>query len=144
MRETAPEKSHGWRRARDRAPALVTITRAIGSVLPVGPHRRCHFELARQEGEAVRSLGEIEELISGCEVLLVIGTSAQVYPAAGLPTAVKQRGGTVFEFNREQALGRGGYGGIGGISAITDWFFEGDVVETLPMLLDALSAERGG
>jgi len=95
-------------------------------------------------GEAVRSLGEIEELISGCEVLLVIGTSAQVYPAAGLPTAVKHRGGTVFEFNREQALGRGGYGGIGGISAITDWFFEGDVVETLPMLLDALSAERGG
>lgn len=86
-------------------------------------------------GEAVRRLEEIETLITGCEVLLVIGTSAQVYPAAGLPTAVKQRGGAVFEFNHEQALGRSNFSGI---SVITDWFFEGDVVETLPMLLKAV------
>ena len=90
-------------------------------------------------GEAVRKLEEIEQLIAGCEVLLVIGTSAQVYPAAGIPTAVKQRGGTVFEFNREQALGRGGFSGN---SEITDWFFEGDVVETLPMLLHEMSPKQ--
>jgi NAD-dependent deacetylase len=88
-------------------------------------------------GEAVRQLEEIETLIDGCEVLLVIGTSAQVYPAAALPMAVKERGGTVFEFNREQALGVSRFAGI---STITDWFFEGDVVDTLPMLLEALAA----
>lgn len=88
-------------------------------------------------GESVRKLEQIEALIAGCEVLLVIGTSACVYPAAGLPAAVKQRGGKVFEFNREQALGRSDFSGV---SVITDWFFEGDAVETLPMLLNAIDA----
>lgn len=91
-------------------------------------------------GEAVRKLGEIEDLVAGCEVLLVIGTSAQVFPAAGLPAAVKQLGGTVFEFNKEQALGRSQFSGI---SVLTDWFFEGDVVETLPLLLESISQEQG-
>ena len=90
-------------------------------------------------GEGVRSLAEIEELIFGCEVLLVIGTSAQVYPAAGLPTAVKQRGGMVFEFNKEQALGGAVFGGA---SVITDWFFQGDVVKTLPMLYEAVNGKQ--
>ena len=89
-------------------------------------------------GEAVRKLDEIETLIGDCEVLLVIGTSAQVYPAAGLPLAVKQRGGAVFEFNHEPALGRDR---LSGISAISDYFFCGDAVRTLPMLLEAVVRE---
>ena len=88
-------------------------------------------------GEPVRQLDEIEVLIEGSEILLVIGTSAQVYPAAGLPLAVKQWGGAVFEFNREQALGRDRFSGV---SRITDYFFEGDAEETLPMLLKAMAA----
>jgi len=90
-------------------------------------------------GEAVRKLDEIEDLIADCQILLVIGTSAQVYPAAGLPQAVKQWGGKVFEFNKEQTLGRDHLSGIG---VITDYFFEGDVVETLPMLVKALTREE--
>ena len=86
-------------------------------------------------GEAVRMFDEIERLVDDCDLLLVVGTSAQVYPAAGLPLAVKQRGGRVFEFNTEPALGRDEFSGI---SPITDFFFEGDVVETLPLLLGAL------
>ena len=89
-------------------------------------------------GEPVRLLDEIELLTEDCENLLVIGTSAQVYPAAGLPLAVKHRGGRVFEFNREQALGRDRFSGA---SMITDYYFEGDAEVTLPMLLNAMAEE---
>jgi NAD-dependent SIR2 family protein deacetylase len=77
--------------------------------------------------------------VEGCEILLVIGTSAQVYPAAGLPLAVKQWGGKVFEFNLEQELGRDHFSGA---SLITDYFFEGDAERTLPMLLKAMEEHR--
>ncbi|MGB3212113.1 MAG: Sir2 family NAD-dependent protein deacetylase [Desulforhopalus sp.] len=81
-------------------------------------------------GEAVRSMDRIEALIVNCDLLLVIGTSAQVYPAAGLPILVKDRGGLIYEFNQEQALSTQGYGNT---SPISDYFFEGDLSATLPL-----------
>jgi NAD-dependent deacetylase len=86
-------------------------------------------------GEPVRKLAEIEELINQCDLLLVAGTSAQVYPAAGLVPAVKDNGGVIFEFNREQVLGQHGFGGM---SVLTDYFFPGDVAMTLPLLRRAI------
>ncbi|THB77764.1 MAG: NAD-dependent deacylase [Desulfobulbaceae bacterium] len=83
-------------------------------------------------GEPVRHLGAIEKCLHDCTVLLVIGTSAQVYPAAGLPEAVKRNGGLIFEFNHYPALGRSAFSGV---PIITDFFFSGDVVETLPNLV---------
>lgn len=83
-------------------------------------------------GEPVRRLREIERLMDGCDLLFVIGTSAQVYPAAGLPLTVKQNSGAIIEFNYEQSL-RSGY--PGGITAITDYFIRGDVAVTLPLLI---------
>lgn len=80
-------------------------------------------------GEAVRSMDAIEQLLVNCDLLLVIGTSAQVYPAAGFPAAVKQRGGLIFEFNREPALATSPYRMA---SSISDYFFEGDLSTTLP------------
>jgi NAD-dependent deacetylase len=90
-------------------------------------------------GEAVRNLEEIESFIHDCDLLLVIGTSAQVFPAAGLPHTVKQNGGAIFEFNQEQTLGRGSFSGIG---TMTDFFFQGDVVRTLPRLAKALAVSK--
>jgi NAD-dependent deacetylase len=90
-------------------------------------------------GKAVRNLEVIESFILDCDLLLVIGTSAQVFPAAELPHTVKQNGGTIFEFNQEQTLGRRSFSGIG---TITDFFFQGDVVRTLPKLAKALSISR--
>lgn len=81
-------------------------------------------------GENVRSLEEITFFIQQCDLLLVIGTSAQVYPAAGLPSMVRQHGGTIVEFNHEQVLSAG----------LTDFFFAGDLEETLPILGDATSS----
>ena len=89
-------------------------------------------------GEAVRKLDEIDKLMTGCDLLLVIGTSAQVYPAAGLPHGVKREGGTIFEFNCEPALG---YDKFTGISSMTDYFFLGEAEETLPMLLEVLRGQ---
>jgi NAD-dependent deacetylase len=83
-------------------------------------------------GESVRHLGEIERLMAGCDLLLVIGTSAQVYPAAGLPLSVKRNGGTILEFNHVHSLGTGYPGGSEGI---TDYFIKGDVAVTLPLLM---------
>ncbi|MFV0435981.1 MAG: SIR2 family NAD-dependent protein deacylase [Desulfopila sp.] len=75
-------------------------------------------------GEEVRGLEEISFFIGHCDLLLVIGTSAQVYPAAGLPATVKSNGGTIFEFNKEPVLPAG----------LTDYFFGGDLDTTLPAL----------
>lgn len=80
-------------------------------------------------GEAVRNMQEIETLIMNCDLLLVIGTSASVYPAASLPEMVKQGGGLLYEFNLEPALAASHYSRS---TSITDYFFEGDLSTTLP------------
>ncbi|MBU1139603.1 MAG: NAD-dependent deacylase [Proteobacteria bacterium] len=86
-------------------------------------------------GEAVRSLGEIYELIFSCDLLMVIGTSAQVYPAAELPLMVKQNGGLLYEFNKESTV----LSAADSVSSRrTDYFFRGDVAETLPMFVRGL------
>ncbi len=81
-------------------------------------------------GENVRSLEEITFFIQHCDLLLVIGTSASVYPAAGLPGLVKANGGTIFEFNRDPALSSG----------LADYFFAGDLGTTLPAFGEAVLA----
>lgn len=86
-------------------------------------------------GEAVRSLDRIEQLLAGCDLLLVIGTSAQVYPAAGLPELVKQQGGLIYEFNQYQTLAQPG---LGNRAPLSDFFFQGDLTTTLPMFSDAV------
>jgi NAD-dependent deacetylase len=53
-------------------------------------------------GEAIRGAVEIQNLVSGCDLLLVVGTSAVVYPAAAVPLMVRQTGGALFEFNVEE------------------------------------------
>ena len=103
-----------------------------GITVPLCPH--CRFPLKPNVvlfGEAVRDYDRIELFISRCDLLLVAGTSAQVYPAAEIPQRIRQRGGLIFEFNKEAALGVDRYSGM---SSITDYFFHGDILSTLPML----------
>ena len=84
-------------------------------------------------GEPVRQLAEIHAFIAGCDLLLVAGTSAQVYPAAALPALVRAGGGRLFEFNREPALSPAEHGEV-------EYLFQGDVGHTLPLLLRACAA----
>jgi NAD-dependent deacetylase len=86
-------------------------------------------------GEPVRNLDRIEELLADCDLLLVIGTSAGVYPAAGLPGLIKEQGGLVYEFNRVSALSASASRNR---SPLADFFFEGDLTITLPMFERAI------
>lgn len=112
---------------------IIPVTNAHYSMKDVPACAHCQSPLKPNVvlfGEAVRSMDRIEELILNCDLLLVIGTSAKIYPAAGLPALVKQRGGLIYEFNQEQVLSTPGYAKK---STISDYFFEGDLAATLPL-----------
>jgi NAD-dependent deacetylase len=61
--------------------------------------------------EPVRHMAEAAAWLAHCDLLLVIGTSAQVAPAASLPGMVRAAGGSLLEFNLEPTdLTRAGLG----------------------------------
>ena len=68
---------------------------------------------------------EAEHAASGAEVFLVIGTSAVVYPAAGLVPFAKHAGAKVIEINTEPSA----------VSNIVDCALQGPAGEILPQLL---------
>jgi NAD-dependent deacetylase len=65
---------------------------------------------------------------SGCEVFLVVGTSAVVYPAAALPLYAKRAGAMVLEFTLQPTE----------ISDLVDHSFQGKAGETLPPFLELI------
>ena len=88
-------------------------------------------------GEDVRDMAEIARAMARCDALLVIGTSAQVHPAAGLPEQVHRRGGLIYEFNlgpTDLTRGQVGYWGCGAVSS--DWLFQGPATVTVPLVVD--------
>jgi NAD-dependent deacetylase len=48
------------------------------------------------------ALARAEQLSAACDVMLVIGTSATVQPAAFMPVIAKERGAQVIEINPER------------------------------------------
>jgi NAD-dependent deacetylase len=48
-------------------------------------------------GDAVQDFPEAEDLVRECRVLLVVGTSGEVYPAAALPEEARTSGATVID-----------------------------------------------
>jgi NAD-dependent deacetylase len=48
-------------------------------------------------GDAVQDFPEAEDLVRECRVLLVVGTSGEVYPAAALPDEARSSGATVID-----------------------------------------------
>ncbi|MBI2877204.1 MAG: NAD-dependent deacylase [Candidatus Tectomicrobia bacterium] len=65
-----------------------------------------------------------------CKVMLVIGTSAIVYPAAEMPHLAKRRGGTIIEINPEETpLTR----------SVSDYFLEGNAGEIIPGLVEEVA-----
>ena len=74
---------------------------------------------------------ESEILIQECDLMLVVGTSATVYPAAELPIIARENGAYIIECNLEPTQLT---------DNITDSFLAGPAGETLPALLEALHA----
>lgn len=62
-----------------------------------------------------------------CDIFFVVGTSAVVYPAAGLVYAAKQGGAVIVEVNIERTE----------ISSIADYSFIGESGKVLPEILNA-------
>ena len=77
-------------------------------------------------------ISEIDEFIKESrkiDLILVIGTSAKVYPAAGYIDEARAKGARVAVINMDKAdTGRGGL-------ERGDWFFEGDASVLVPELL---------
>lgn len=72
--------------------------------------------------DAVRAA---QDAVATCDVFLSIGTSAQVYPAAGFIHAASRRGAKTVEVNKDPTP----------ISPMVDWSLLGKAGETLPELL---------
>ncbi len=62
-------------------------------------------------GEAVQRLDEAVELAQEADLMLVIGTSGMVYPAADLPAACRRRGGRIIVVNPHE----NNFTGLGGV-----------------------------
>lgn len=72
------------------------------------------------------AMAESSQLTEIADAVMVIGTSAQVYPAASIPYIAKKNGAAIIELNLERT---------GLTSSITDIFIEGLIGKTLPELL---------
>jgi NAD-dependent deacetylase len=66
-----------------------------------------------------------------CDVMIVVGTSAQVFPAAELPFIAKERGAFIIESNIERT---------DFTRLVTDAFLEGPAGEMLPQVVERLKA----
>ena len=64
--------------------------------------------------EMVRDMDAAHDLLRGCDLLLVVGTSSQVAPASLLPAQIRSRGGSILEFNLEGGDALGSDPGPGG------------------------------
>jgi len=65
---------------------------------------------------------------SRSDMMLVVGSNAEIYPAAALPLMIKQKGGRLAEINQEQTS----------ISLSCDVSLRGKPSELLPLLVDAV------
>jgi len=83
-------------------------------------------------GDALRASAEWGEK---CNAVLIVGTSAQVYPAADLPYIAKRHGARIIEANIEHTSFT---------ETITDVFLQGRAGETLPKLAQALGLDADG
>ena len=77
------------------------------------------------------AMQEAAHLAETCAVMLVVGTSAQVYPAAGLPFMAKQHGAYVIEVNTQPTEFTHG---------ITNAFLQGPAGKMLPKLVASVLA----
>jgi NAD-dependent deacetylase len=68
-----------------------------------------------------------------CSVVLVIGTSAVVYPAASIPITAKERGATVIEINMERTPLT---------DQVSDYFIAGSAGEIIPAMVEEVKRLR--
>lgn len=112
----------------------------VGEKLPAIPECESCGALLRPDvvwfGEALpeQVWNEAFTAVSQCEAILVVGTSAVVYPAAGLVEVARRHGAQVIEVNIEPTAA----------SESADVCLHGRAGEVLPALLEALRTQGSG
>jgi len=71
---------------------------------------------------------------TSCNLVIVVGTSAAVYPAASIPITAKERGAIVIEMNREPTPLT---------HQISDYLISGSAGETIPAIVEEVKKIRG-
>lgn len=109
------------------------------------PHcPRCKRNLLRPGvvwfGEALptETVGRVERWMGderGIDLLMVVGTSARVYPAAGYIQAARERGARVAVVNTEEP------DSAASMLQEGDWFFRGDAAMIVPKILQSVVGE---
>lgn len=81
------------------------------------------------------SLERVEDFVAAgpIDLIIVIGTSATVYPAAGYIEVAREMGARVAVFNTETPDARSG-----SVLEKGDWFFQGNAGEVLPAVLEGV------
>jgi len=101
--------------------------------------RKCSFPLKPDVvlfGEWVRQIDQAREILSQCDLLVVIGTSAVVYPVGEFPFQILARGGLVLEFDlTDTTLTPGAFCSVRGpadetVPAFADAVLDSDVTPT--------------
>ncbi|MCJ1313154.1 hypothetical protein MMC25_006831 [Agyrium rufum] len=84
--------------------------------------------------DVLRSIDDYFRVPEKIDLIMVIGTSAKVYPAAGYVDHARRRGARVAVVNMERSDIPGGEHGL----AEGDWFFHGDAGVVVPKLLESV------
>lgn len=131
----------------DVSDASIPIPQVQPKDLPRCP--KCHEGLLRPGvvwfGEMLpnKVVGAVEEFIresKKIDLMLVIGTSAKVYPAAGYVDRAREKGAKIAVINTDRADTPGGKTG----SVNGDWFFEGDAGVIIPEILESVIGSLRG
>lgn len=77
-------------------------------------------------GESIPDLPKIGRLIQSCDLIMVLGTSSTVYPAASFAEQVRRNGGQVAVFNTDLQSNA---------NEVADWYFQSPVEQLLPEIL---------
>jgi len=86
------------------------------------------------EGLPADALSAAQQLSAGCDVMLVVGTSGVVYPAATVPLIARRAGATVIDVNPDRDE----------LAAIADVHLRGSGGEVLPALVAAVRERLTG
>lgn len=137
---------HGKSREVDISDAEINLTRISNEELPHCPE--CESLLRPGVvwfGEALdkKVIDSVDDFINAgrVDMMIVIGTSAAVWPAAGYIHEARQQGARVAVINMDPGTGRELHD--------RDWFFEGDASQIIPALFkgeigDLPADERSG
>ena len=83
-------------------------------------------------GEQVQDLEEAMQASTSCDLMMIVGTSGVVYPAASLPMRAKKSGACLIEVNPKESE----------LTSICDLFLPGAAGEVIPMLVSALKGRN--